>query len=276
MLDPNRWTIGETLGTGSFGEIYKVTYIELEKDYACKVINVGHGYMKSTPVSIHNEINILKQLDHPNVVKYYTHFNNEPKDKMFILTAYINGLDLYYFARKQDKFRFSEQETRSYASQIIDAVSYCHSLQIIHCDVKAENILVDMSAQPYILKLCDFGIAIDLKCITTKPIVAVPHCVPPELSEGPLLIKESNINQLNKFDSWGLGLTLFELLTAGNPFEITPRNIFRLTKPPYHILTNLLVSPQCIDLIQQLLHIDPLLRISVTDSKRHLWFSPIK
>lgn len=102
-----------------------------------------------------NEINILKNLDHPNIVKIYEYFE-DPK-RYYIVTDLIKGGELFdeIIARGQ----FSERDAAMVIKQILSCVSYCHMHNVIHRDLKPENVLLEASKEFDQIKLIDFGTA---------------------------------------------------------------------------------------------------------------------
>jgi len=123
------------LGEGSFGEVWLVQNKILKKEYAMKVIEKSPY---SNTKQIINEINILKTLDHPNILKILE-FHLD-KDKFYIITDYCPEGELFHEISKKGKF--SETETAFIIYQILQAVRYCHKMRIIHRDIKPENIMI--------------------------------------------------------------------------------------------------------------------------------------
>ena len=142
------------LGEGSFGEVWLVKHKILNKEYAMKIID-------KTPYSnvnqIINEINILKTLDHPNILKILEF--HLTADKFYIVTDYCPEGELFHEIDKKNKF--SEKETSYILYQILQAVRYIHKMRVVHRDIKPENIMI-MGREPTGLlrvKLIDFGTA---------------------------------------------------------------------------------------------------------------------
>lgn len=103
-----------------------------------------------------NEIDILKQVDHPNIVKCYDIYEDEKY--IYIVMELLLGGELFDQIIK--KTRFTEREARDVVAPIFDALSYCHTLGIIHRDIKPENLLFSSKdLESAIIKVGDFGLA---------------------------------------------------------------------------------------------------------------------
>jgi len=98
------------------------------------------------------ELQTLKKLDHPNILKIYEVF--EDKNQYYVVTEYCKGCEL--FDKIISEGAFTENEAAKTIKQILQAISYCHSMNVIHRDLKPENILMDMEGKS---KLSDLGLA---------------------------------------------------------------------------------------------------------------------
>jgi calcium-dependent protein kinase len=110
---------------------------------------------KEEIAAFQDEMNILRQLDHPNILKLHEVF--EDNRKFFLVTEFCDGCEL--FDEISNHHHFNEKQAASYIEQIVRAVVYCHSMGIVHRDLKPENILID-AEQDGIVKLIDFGTSV--------------------------------------------------------------------------------------------------------------------
>ena len=143
------------LGEGSFGEVYRVQNKYTYAICAMKNINKSSNYSYEDDKEILNEINILRSMDHPGVLKIFEFYSN--RKSYSIITELCPGGEL--FQQIINKGPFNEKYSAFVMYQIFSAVNYCHKMHIVHRDLKPENILIvskDKDGYPTI-KVCDFG-----------------------------------------------------------------------------------------------------------------------
>lgn len=146
----------KTLGKGSFGKVVLVQHKELKSYYAMKILLKEQ--LKQTNQILHtkSEREILEKINHPFIIKLIFAFQNP--EKLFIVTEYMCGGEIFYHLRKEGKF--SEARTRLYLAEIVLALEHLHQNSIIYRDLKPENILIDKDGH---IKLTDFGLSKILK-----------------------------------------------------------------------------------------------------------------
>ncbi len=168
------------LGEGSYGVVWKVKHLLTGHDRAMKKINKSTKTKKETELEIMNEIEILRKMDHPHIVKIFEFFNTP--EGYFLITEFCTGGEL--FQEVADKAPFIESTAANIMYQIFSAVNYCHNLNIIHRDLKPENILIESctSQGTYNLKIIDFGTAkIYEKNKAEKKIIGSSYYIAPEV-----------------------------------------------------------------------------------------------
>ncbi|ONL99905.1 Serine/threonine-protein kinase SRK2C [Zea mays] len=186
-----------------------------------------------------------------------------------IVMEYAAGGEL--FEKICSAGRFSEDESRYFFQQLISGVSYCHSMEICHRDLKLENTLLDGSPTPRV-KICDFGYS-KSALLHSKPksTVGTPAYIAPEV----LSRKEYDGKVA---DVWSCGVTLYVMLVGSYPFEDPedPRNfrktISRILGVQYSIPDYVRVSSDCRRLLSQIFVADPSKRITIPEIKHHPWF----
>ncbi|KAG4987641.1 hypothetical protein JHK82_030003 [Glycine max] len=163
------------------------------------------------------------------------------------------------------------KEARFFFQQLISGVSYCHSMQICHRDLKLENTLLDGNPAPR-LKICDFGFSKSaLLHSQPKSTVGTPAYIAPEV----LSRKEYDGKVA---DVWSCGVTLYVMLVGAYPFEDPedPKNfrksIGRIMSVQYAIPDYVRVSKECRHLISRIFVANPAKRINISEIKQHLWF----
>lgn len=209
----------ETIGKGGFGEVKKVRHKELDIIRALKIINKNKYHTAAEIKLIKNEINNMKAVDHPNIVKLFEFFEDD--QNMFIIAEYCQGMPLFDAIAK--KKVFSENEAASIMQQLLSAINHCHQRKIVHRDIKPENILVEQSSlekNNFTLKIIDFGISTVFnknKKLTLS--IGTPFYVAPEVLEQ---------RYGEKCDVWSSGVILYILLCGYPPFSgRTPNDIYK-------------------------------------------------
>ena len=255
----------KTLGHGSYGTVYLVKHKQLHRYFAMKVIRKSHKN-KSEEDSLMNEINILRKMDHPNILKM-TDFYNQKKE-YDIITEYCQEGEL--FNEIKTYAPFNETITGYYMKQILKAVCYCHGMNIVHRDLKPENILIvkRMKNGCHPIKIIDFGTAkIFSKEKKETLLIGSAYYIAPEVLDR---------NYTEKCDLWSCGVIMYILLTGRPPFggntdmEIMQKiksGKYDLTKYPWGI-----ISKEAKDLIKDLLQLNPGQRLSAEKALKHPWF----
>ena len=136
------YKIGSTLGTGAFGEVRKCMHRETHVHRAVKLIKKQDMDDEEKRL-LFNEINILKELDHPNIVKMYEFFEDDRR--YYLVTEICKGGELFDEIIKNNKF--DETDAAVVIKQVLSCVNYCHKNNIVHRDLKPENILLEEGKQ---------------------------------------------------------------------------------------------------------------------------------
>ena len=262
------YNVEKQLGEGGYGQVFLVRHKKMNLLRAMKMISVNS---KNEEEQTDEEIELLKQLDHPNIVKLFEYFSDE--DKYYLITEYCKGGDLFDLIKKKRKF--SEMSAAYIMYQIFRALFYCHSTHhLMHRDIKPENIVVfkenNTGEDLYGVKLIDFGIAkIFNKLDKNKEqkIKGSFNYIAPEV------IKR---NYDEKCDIWSCGVILYILVIGTYPFNGNDKNeiLYNIehgnyTFPEWFIQNS---SPQIKDLIQQCLKVNPSSRISAKQALEHPLF----
>lgn len=148
------YKIGKVLGEGAFGEVRLCTHRETKEKRAVKVLK-KENMDEAEKASMINEINILRNLDHPNIVKIFEYFEDEKR--FYIVTEHIQGGELFDEIIARGKF--SERDAAVLLKQLLSCVAYCHNHNIVHRDLKPENVLLEASKEFDQIKVIDFGTA---------------------------------------------------------------------------------------------------------------------
>ena len=143
------------------------------------------------------EVDILSQLDHPNVLKIFEIFDEE--DCIYLVLELLAGGEL--FDRIVEKESYSEKEAAETIRPLVDALRYCHQLGIIHRDLKPENLLYQSDEDSSIIKITDFGLARFVQNELATTACGTPNYVAPEIIEGKGYGKE--------VDVWSIGVIIY-------------------------------------------------------------------
>ncbi|KAJ7292289.1 hypothetical protein O6H91_20G066100 [Diphasiastrum complanatum] len=259
----DRYEMLREIGSGNFGVARLLRDKKTKELVAVKYIERG----EKIDENVQREIINHRSLRHPNIVRF--------KEVMLtpthlaIVMEYAAGGEL--FERICNAGRFSEDEARFFFQQLISGVSYCHSMQICHRDLKLENTLLDGSPSPR-LKICDFGYSKSaLLHSQPKSTVGTPAYIAPEV-----LSKKEYDGKIA--DVWSCGVTLYVMLVGAYPFEDPedPRNfrktIGRILSVQYSIPDYVRISPQCRHLLSRIFVANPEKRITIPEIKVHPWF----
>ncbi|KAI3948995.1 hypothetical protein MKW98_021601 [Papaver atlanticum] len=258
-----RYEAVKELGSGNFGVARLVRDKKTKELVAVKYIPRG----KKIDENVQREIINHRSLKHPNIVQFKQVLLTPTH--LAIVMEYAAGGEL--FERICSAGRFSEDEARFFFQQLISGVSYCHSMQICHRDLKLENTLLDGNPTPR-LKICDFGYSKSaILHSQPKSTVGTPAYIAPEV-----LSRKEYDGKIA--DVWSAGVTLYVMLVGAYPFEDPedPRNfkktIGRITSVTYTIPDYVRVSAECRHLLSQIFFANPSKRITIPEIKRHPWF----
>ena len=258
------------LGEGSYAAVYCVENKITGAKHAMKIIDKASNCSDETDKEIFNEINILRTLDHPNILKIFEFYST--KESYSIVTELCKGGEL--FQEIVDKGPFSEIYSAYVMFQILSAINYCHGMKIVHRDLKPENILIvdrDKNGMPRV-KIADFGTSkMFEKGVVQRKLVGSSYYIAPEV-----LKKHYD----EKCDIWSCGVIMYILLSGRPPFAgDNDREIMdKVAKGKYDLETNPFdkLSNSAKDLIKKLLIMDPKKRISAQDALNHPWFKEKK
>jgi len=263
MHDNDRYELVKDIGSGNFGVARLMRDKQTKELVAVKYIERG----EKIDENVQREIINHRSLKHPNIVRFKEVILTPTH--LAIVMEYAAGGEL--FERICNAGRFSEDEARFFFQQLISGVSYCHSMQICHRDLKLENTLLDGSPAPR-LKICDFGYSKSaLLHSQPKSTVGTPAYIAPEI-----LSKKEYDGKIA--DVWSCGVTLYVMLVGAYPFEDPddPRNfkktIGRILGVQYTIPDYVHVSAECRHLLSRIFVADPDKRITIPEIRNHEWF----
>ena len=238
--------LGKQIGAGGMGVVYKATYTETGKEVALKVLPPGLIADAKLLKRFEREIDILKRLTHPNIVKYYgggTH-----QGQRWYAMEFIDGGSLYDILKK--KRRLTWDQAIQVGRQLCAALEHAHNAGIIHRDLKPANLFVTKKGK---IKLGDFGIARDTEATALtaagKTVGTYAYMAPEQI--------QGNAAISRKTDLYATGCLLYEVLTGETPFvSDNPAEMLmmHLNDDPYNVREKIPECPLALDaLIERLL-----------------------
>ena len=255
----------KSIGKGGFGSVWKVRHKITKQIFAIKVINKESIVKQKMVEQTNREIEIMYKLDHPHIIKLYSHFED---DEDFCLIMQIASKGQLYSIIKRLK-RLDQRTAAQYMREVISAIKYLHTRNppIIHRDIKPENILLDQEGR---CKLADFGWS---NFDEGNNKFRDTYCGTPEYL-APEMITKSGHNE--SVDIWALGVLLFEMLTGRTPFNFTGDRIqlFNNIKTLRIVWTD--DFPQLAkDLVGRILRLNPKDRLTLDEIINHQWFKDV-
>ena len=259
----------KVLGSGSFGCVYEAKNTTFGNKVAMKVIKKDKEN-ELDEQEIRNEINILKQLSHPNIVKIYEFYISE--NHYYIITEFCKEGELFSYIKN----KYSERQLAVLFYQVFSGLWYLHENKIIHRDIKLENIMIDgkekdktTGEELFWAKIIDFGTAkLFEKNKKEKDVVGSSYYIAPE-------VLKQNYNE--KCDTWSVGVILYMTLVGRAPFDGKDDEeiIYRINSVDYNKNEPRLVkhSPEVRDLVSHLLDKNIERRYSAKEALNHPWFT---
>lgn len=252
------YEVYETIGSGGFAKVKLGRHILTGEQVAIKIMNKKNLGEDLPRVKL--EIEAMKNLSHQHICRLYEVI--ETSKQIFMVIEYCPGGELFDYIIAKD--RLSEEETRVFFRQIVSAIAYIHSQGYAHRDLKPENLLID---EDHNLKLIDFGLCARPKGGLNHELLTCcgsPAYAAPELIQGKAYIG-------SEADVWSMGVLLFALLCGYLPFDDDNCMVLyrKITRGNYDIPQWL--SPGSVLLLNQMMQVDPKLRITVRQLLDHPW-----
>ncbi|XP_048862613.1 serine/threonine-protein kinase MARK1-like isoform X1 [Brienomyrus brachyistius] len=249
----------KTIGKGNFAKVKLARHVLTGREVAVKIIDKT----QLNPTSLQKlfrEVRIMKILNHPNIVKLFEVIETEKT--LYLVMEYASGGEVFDYLVAHG--RMKEKEARAKFRQIVSAVQYCHQKQIVHRDLKAENLLLDADMN---IKIADFGFSNEftvgskLDTFCGSPPYAAPELFQGKKYDGP------------EVDVWSLGVILYTLVSGSLPFdgqnlkELRERVLRGKYRIPFYMSTD------CENLLKKLLVLNPVKRGSLEQVMKDHWMN---
>ncbi|KAK4496703.1 hypothetical protein PRZ48_012686 [Zasmidium cellare] len=255
------YQLGQCLGRGAFGSVYCALNWSTGETVAIKQIRLSE--MPKTEMNvIMQEIDLLKNLNHPNIVKYHGFVKSV--DSLYIILEYCEQGSLHSICKNFGKF--PENLVALYTAQVLQGLLFLHEQGVIHRDIKGANILTTKEG---LIKLADFGVATKQQGLAEGSVVGTPYWMAPEVIE--------LAGATTASDVWSLGCTVIELLDGKPPYhKFAPMPaLFRIVNDDHPPLPEG-ASPLVRDFLMQCFQKDPNLRVSAKKLLKHPWIASAK
>ena len=201
------YEVVKQLGKGGYGKVYEVKNLKTGEVRACK--HLSKLNIKNLE-KFRREIEILKKMDHPNIIKLYEVYESERS--LYLVMEECKGGEIFDRIIKhiEDKKMYSERDAANIFKQVMSCIAYCHNKNICHRDLKPENLLYlnEGDEEDNRIKVIDFGLS--QACDRLKTKVGTAYYVSPEILSG---------NYTHLCDIWSAGVILYILLSGDPPFN---------------------------------------------------------
>ncbi|XP_072315930.1 MAP/microtubule affinity-regulating kinase 4 isoform X3 [Eucyclogobius newberryi] len=249
----------KTIGKGNFAKVKLARHILTGREVAIKIIDKTQLNPTSLQ-KLYREMRIMKTLNHPNIVQLFEVIETEKT--LYLVMEYASGGEVFDYLVAHG--RMKEKEARAKFRQIVSAVYYCHQKNIVHRDLKAENLLLDANAN---IKIADFGFSNEfsagskLDTFCGSPPYAAPELFQGKKYDGP------------EVDIWSLGVILYTLVSGSLPFdgqnlkELRERVLRGKYRVPFYMSTD------CEVILRRFLVLNPTKRCSLEQIMRDKWIN---
>ena len=278
----------KSIGKGAAGEVFLGLDTKKPSLVAVKAISAASVEDIKSKQIFKQSIHILNSLSHKNIINLIS--QEKTKNNYYLVLDYANGGDLYNYLvqyRKKHNAPLPEEHVQKIVIQIADGLEYMHKKNIIHRDIKLENILINYDNkekellkgnphniepiicgldEPFTIKIADVGFARELIGNTNATsICGTPSTMAPDI----LLHNSKGYN--TSVDLWSLGAVTFELIIGEPPFRgDSIKEIFEgVQKGKYSYPNNIDISIECISFINGLLQFDPMKRMDWSNVRKH-------
>ncbi|XP_055995271.1 MAP/microtubule affinity-regulating kinase 3-like isoform X24 [Ostrea edulis] len=254
-----KYRLIKTIGKGNFAKVKLAKHVPTGREVAIKIIDKTQ-LNPSSLNKLFREVRIMKNLDHPNIVKLFEVIETEKT--LYLVMEYASGGEVFDYLVAHG--RMKEKEARAKFRQIVSAVQYCHQKHIVHRDLKAENLLLDGDMN---IKIADFGFSNEfvpgnkLDTFCGSPPYAAPELFQGKKYDGP------------EVDVWSLGVILYTLVSGSLPFdgqnlkELRERVLRGKYRIPFYMSTD------CENLLKKFLVLNPTKRVCLENIMKDRWIN---
>ena len=275
-----QYRLGRELGRGTYATVRKCTERETDQVYAVKIIDLNSGRAQGWEIkelikNAKNEAAMQQELTHPNVIEVKELFIDEEAGTVYIVMEYMVGGELFNQLRRHGCY--TERKAKLIMRQILSACAFMNSKGITHRDMKPANILLSEDNGTTV-KIADFGVAVrktkNMNTYTGSPMYFAPEVLRRKLHPKSVSGQTYSCSS----DMWSVGVIMFNLLCARNPWTATEFEQ-TLEDSPFDIDKKRpwpKISAAAKDLLRKLWNPDHEERIEAKDALRHPWLKGTK
>ncbi|XP_066465983.1 testis-specific serine/threonine-protein kinase 1-like [Tiliqua scincoides] len=271
VLKKRGYVMGINLGEGSYAKVKSAYSDRLKCNVAVKIIDKKKAPKDFLERFLPREIEMLARVKHYAIIKTYEIFETSD-GKVYIVTELGVQGDLLEFIKKRGAL--PEDVARKMFFQLASAIKYCHELDIVHRDLKCENLLLD---KDFNIKLTDFGFAKRLerddegRVVFSKTFCGSAAYAAPEVLQGIPY-------QPKVYDIWSLGVVLFIMVCGSMPYDDSNiKKMLRMQKEHrVHFPRSRVLTVECKDLIYRMLQPDVTRRVCIDEILMHEWVQETK
>eukprot|EP00826_Nyctotherus_ovalis_P048769 TRINITY_DN577_c0_g1_i22.p1 TRINITY_DN577_c0_g1~~TRINITY_DN577_c0_g1_i22.p1 ORF type:complete len:379 (+),score=78.89 TRINITY_DN577_c0_g1_i22:105-1241(+) len=257
------YEIKAQLGSGAYAAVKSSVHKTTGQIVAIKIYEKYKLISSQRKNCVNREVRVLRNISHPNIVKFYEAI--ETPREVCIVMELVKGDSLLHYIKHKSEKRLPEYEAIRIFKQVLSAIEYCHKMNIVHRDIKMENILLDDRLDA---KLIDFGFSTwampsqRLKIFCGTPSYMAPEIVNKKDYYGP------------PADMWSLGILLYAMLCGHFPFRAsTEFELYRhISKGLFNIPAH--VSEAAKKLIYKLLVVEPRRRMTAERASSDPYLNP--
>ena len=276
-------TLIKSVGKGSFGEVFLTSKKGTDQMFAVKKVSKSLVLQDKVKKYFNNEIYILKQVNHPNIIKLYE--IKQTLNNFYLVFDLCNGgglsncLEKYM---KQNKRPFTQEIAQSIIRQLVSGLQYLHHNKILHRDLKLDNVLIHFNTEEdknnfnllkAQVKIIDFGFARYLENDSlAQSVLGSPINMDPQiLAKMRKIDNNQSFGYDQKADIWSLGTICYEMLIGAPPFDATSYEelVSKIQKGDYKIPNNLKLSKEAISFINGMLQHNPQKRLNIDQLANH-------
>ena len=210
-----RYQIIQRIGQGGMGKVYKVQHVHLARTFALKIISNQVAETDEARELFYREARFASAMSHPGITAVVD-FGEDEKVGMFMVMEFVDGEPLHKILFREK--RLDTKKACEIVLQVAEALHYIHRQNVVHCDIKTENILIaeeesiEGKRRKMVAKLLDFGLARSLTASrASTSLSGTPHYVAPERIRGEPASPASDV--------YGVGILLYELLCGAVPWD---------------------------------------------------------